>query len=274
VLKSNPFPYVPGVEVVGDIEEVGSAVDRVRPGDRVITMMQGLGGVRAVRPGAYAEYVTVTASLVAPIPAGVDAYEMAAIGLVGVTAYEGLRRIGPLTGRRIIVTGAAGGVGSAATAIARAQGGSVVGVISRPEQADYVRSLGADEIVVSSKVAPALSLERDSADGILDTVGGELFGPCIAALRPGGTLSLVGAVGGGQVRFDPYELIRPVTLTGWSSESLNGKALRNSVGSLAKWLHNGSIKPPAQKVMSLSEASQAHALLEGGGVSGRLLLVP
>lgn len=134
--KPQPFPYVPGVEVVGEIEEVGHAVQEFRRGDRVITMMQGLGGVRAERPGGYAEYVTVSASAVAPIPSGIDWHEMAAIGLVGVTAFEGLHRIAALSGRRIVVTGAAGGIGPAATAIAHGQDVSVIAVVNRADQVD------------------------------------------------------------------------------------------------------------------------------------------
>jgi NADPH:quinone reductase len=204
VLKADPFPYVPGVEVVGDVAEIGGAVRDVREGDRVITMMQGLGGVRALRAGGYAEYVTVASAALAPVPPGLDSSDIAAVGLVGVTAYEGLRRIGALAGRRIVVTGAAGGVGSAATAIAHAQGASVVGVIRRPEQADYVRMLGADEIVVSSEDGWASLLQAKSVDGVLDAVGGGLFGPCVAALCDGGTLSLVGALGDSGVSFDAY----------------------------------------------------------------------
>jgi NADPH2:quinone reductase len=211
---------------------------------------------------------------VAPVPATIDPYDMAAIGLAGVTAFEGLRRIGSLAGRRIIITGAAGGVGSAATAIARAQGASVTGIISRTEQADYVRSLGAHEVVVSSKAGLVPPLRHDSTDGVLDTVGGMLFGPCVAALRPGGTLSLVGAVGGSRVAFEAYDLTRPVTLTGYSSENLDGEALRDAVAALAGWLIDGSIKPPAHQIMSLADAPKAHAVLEDGGFRGRLLLVP
>src|SRR5215213_5039649 len=154
VRKPDPFPYVPGVEVVGEIAEVGEAVHDLRQGDRVITMMQGLGGLRAERTGGYAEYVTVAAAAVAPLPPEVDPYDMAATGLGGVTAYEGLRRIGPLAGRQILVTGAAGGVGSAATAIARAQNASVIGLVSRSEQVEYVRGLGADRVIVFSKREP------------------------------------------------------------------------------------------------------------------------
>lgn len=274
VQKPEPFPYVPGVEVIGDVEEVGEAVQKVRPGDRVITMMQGLGGVRGTRAGGYAECVTVAADVLAPVPAGVNPYDMAAVGLVGVTAYEGLRRIGPLAGRRIVVTGAAGGVGSAATAIARDQAASVIAIVARPEQADYVRALGADGVIITSRDDLTSSLKSESVDGVLDVVGGDLFGPCVAALRSGSTLSLVGAVGGSEVKFDAFELTRPVTLTGYSSENLDGEALRHAVAVLGELLLRGRIKAPARQIMTLAEAAQAHALLEQGGVTGRVLLVP
>ena len=273
IQKPQPFPYIPGVEVVGHIEEAGEGVREFQPGDRVITMMQGLGGVRAERGGSYAEYVTVSASAVAPVPSGVDCYEMAAVGLAGVTAYEGLRRIGPLSNRRIVVTGAAGGIGSAATTIARAREAFVIGVVSRPSQVDYVLSLGANEVIVWSTANQRL-LAPKSIDGVLDAVGGDLFHSCVAALKSGGTLSLVGAVGGGDVRFDAYELIRPVLLTGYSSETLDGGALRAAVQALGELLLRGSIKPPARTTMPLAKAAQAHALLEQGGVAGRILLIP
>lgn len=120
--KPVPFPYVPGVEVVGVIDDVGRDVGEWTRGETVITMMQGLGGVHAERPGGYSEFVTVDADAVAGVPAEVDAMQMAALGLVGVTAYLGLSKIGELMGKRILVTGAAGGVGSAATAIRQSVG--------------------------------------------------------------------------------------------------------------------------------------------------------
>lgn len=273
IRRADPFPYVPGVEVVGEIEEVGASVRDPRPGERVVTMMQGLGGVRAERPGGYATHVTVAADAVAPVPDDLDPFAMAALGLGAVTAYEGLRRMGPLAGRRVLVTGAAGGVGSAAVAIARAQGASVVGLISRPEQSGYVRGQGADEVVVSAG-GEAAHIEPGSVDGVLDTVGAAAFGPCLAALRPGGVLSLVGAVGGSEVRLDLWDLIRPVTLTGYSSEALDGPALRQAVKALVGWLEEGAIGAPACTTMPLAEAARAHALLERRGVTGRVLLVP
>jgi NADPH:quinone reductase len=273
VTKPDPFPYIPGVEALGVIEEVGEAVRGWAPGQNVITMMQGLGGVRGKRPGGYAEFVTVDAEAVAAIPTDVDPVQMAALGLVGVTAYLGLKKIGPLDGRRILVTGAAGGVGSAATAIARAQGASVIGLVSRPEQTDYVRALGADDVVVSAKGDPP-RLEPESVDGVLDAVAGYLFGPCVSALRSGGILSLVGAVSGGDVAFDAWELIRSVTLTGYSTESLDGAALREAITALSRWLATKAIRPPDHQIMLLSEAVRAHRFMEEGRVTGRLLLMP
>ncbi|SDK35259.1 NADPH2:quinone reductase [Agrobacterium fabrum] len=272
VRKQNPFPYVPGVEVVGTVVEMGSAVSEWTVGETVTTMMQGLGGVKAERDGGYAEFVTVDADTLALVPPSVNVAELAALGLVGVTAYEGLKRLGPLEGRRVLITGAAGGVGSAATAIAKALGASVTGLVSRSEQMDYVRGLGAERVEVAR--GGPLPFPSGSYDGVLDVVGGDLFGPCVNALRDGGVFSLVGAVGGGRVTFDAWHLIRPVTLTGYSTESLDGAGLRHAISDLCDWLASGEVCSPKYRIISMQDASKAHETLERGGVEGRLLLAP
>jgi NADPH2:quinone reductase len=146
-------------------------------------------------------------------------------------------------------------------------------VVSRTEQADYVRTLGADDVVVWHKGGSA-PLEPESVDGVLDAVAGDLFGPCVSALRPGGVLSLVGAVAGGEVAFDAWQLIRPVTLTGYSTESLDGRALREAIAALSDWMAAGAIRPPDHQIMRLAEAGRAHHFMEQGGLKGRLLLMP
>jgi NADPH2:quinone reductase len=271
-IRGNRFPYVPGLEVVGDVVEVGAAVVDFRVGDRVTTMMQGLGGVRAERPGGYAAYVTVPAAAAAPVPADLDAQEIAALGLAAVTAFEGLRKLGALAGRRVAVTGAAGGVGSAAIGVARAQGATVVAIVSRAAQADYVRSLGATDVFAPDDVAGG-ALGEATLDGILDGVAGASFGACVAALRPGATLCLVGSVAGHQVAFDTDHLYN-VTLTGYSTESLDGPGLRRAMAAISGYLRRGALVPPARTVFPLAEAAAAHAALERHGVQGRLLLVP
>jgi NADPH2:quinone reductase len=199
--------------------------------DYVITMMQGLGG-HPQRPGGYAEYVVVRASAVAVFAGNVDPLEMAVLGLASVTAFEALRKIGDIGSRRIAVTVAAGGVGSAAVAIAKAQGAEVISIISRSEQAEYVPSLGASATINSQDVT-AGALGSETIDGVLDTVAGKSFGTYVTALRPGGVLSLVGAVGGTDVSFDTYQLLQ-VTLTGYASDTLDGAALRRAIRSISE----------------------------------------
>src|SRR5207253_9777848 len=145
--------------------------------------------------------------------------------------------------------------------------------ISRPEQEAAVRSRGAATVVISPKERPS-GLEAASFDGVIDAVGGQQFSACVEALRPGGVLSLVGAVAGGDVRFDAWQLIRPVTLTGYSSENLDGGALRNAIAVLADCLLAGIIRSPQSTVLPLAEAARAHELLESHTVTGRVLLWP
>jgi NADPH:quinone reductase len=271
ILRPDPFPYTPGMEVVGEVVEVGENVSSISIGDRVITMMQGLGGVHPQRPGGYAEFVVVPASTVASFERDIDPQEMAALGLASVTAFEALQKIGVLNKRRVAVTGAAGGVGSAGVTIARALGADVIGIISRPDQAQYVRSLGASDALSALEIA-AGALGSETIDGVLDTVAGKSFGAYVAALRPGGVLSLVGAVGGGDVSFDAYSLTQ-ITLTGYASDTLDGAALRSAVGRLSEWVRRGTIQIPARSTFPLKEAAVAHAKLEAHLVSGRVLLV-
>ena len=158
IRKASPFPYVPGLEVVGDVVEVAPDVTTVQVGDRVWTTMQGLGGVRAERDGGYADFVTVRAVAVAPLPRDLDPVRFAAIGLAGVTAIESLRRIGDVAGKTLVVTGTTGGVGGIAVAIARAHGATVIA---------QTRSSG----------PPAAA----SVDAVLDGVAGTAFSSLVGA---------------------------------------------------------------------------------------------
>jgi NADPH2:quinone reductase len=269
IRRKPAFPYVPGVEVVGEVVETGAAAASLRVGERVITMMQGLGGVRALRAGGYQEYVTVDADAVAPVPDGVEPLAAAAMGLASVTAHQGLEAIGPLEGRRIVVTGAAGGVGSAGVALAAAKGAEVIALVRDASRVAHLRELGAAEIV--DNVA---TISAESLDGVLDTVVGALFDPLVSALANGGVLSVVGAVGGDHVTFSAWELIRPVTLTGYSSENLDGHALRRATGEIFELLKAGRLMLQPWQTLPLEEAAEAHRLLEHGSVKGRVLLVP
>jgi NADPH2:quinone reductase len=269
VRREPQFPYVPGLEVIGEVVEVGPEVDTVAVGEQVWTMMQGLGGVRARRAGGYQEHVTVDADAVAPVPESVDAWDAAALGLAAVTAHQGFEPLGPLEGRRVAVTGAAGGVGSAGVGLAAARGAEVVAVVRTAAASDYLRSIGAAEIVDDVTAIPARSL-----DVVLDTVAGPLFEPLVEALRPGGGLSVVGAMGGERVSVSAWALVRGVTLTGYTSETLDGSALRRVTADIFSLHEAARLRPPAWRTIRLEDAPEAHRLLERGGVEGRVLLVP
>jgi NADPH2:quinone reductase len=246
IRRDPKFPYVPGLEVVGDVVEVGSSVEGIRTGDRVWTMMQGFGGVRAERDGGYAEHATVSAGSVAPLPADIDPVAFAAVGLAGVTAFQGLDKLGTLRERTLLVTGSTGGVGSIAILLGRAMGANVVAL------------------------ARGATPEPKSADAVLDTVAGSLFPALIASLRHGGGYCLVGAVAGGDVRFDAWNLLDGLTLTGYSTEDLDGDGLRAATRALLA-LELPTVRPT---VLPLRDAARAHALLERREVKGRVVLVP
>lgn len=246
IRREPKFPYVPGLEVVGEVVDVAGDVASVCVGERVWTTMQGLGGVRAERDGGYAELVTVAASVVAPLPNDVDPIAFAAIGLAGVTAYAGLERLGTLAGKTVLITGARGGVGSAAVLIARAAGANVV---------------------AHHRDAP---VPPKSVDAVLDAVAGPLFPTLVAALRHGGRYCLVGAVAGGEVRFDAWNLIDALTLTGYSTEDLDGDDLRAAT----KALLDLQLPSVALRVLPLADAARAHTMLERREVGGRIVLVP
>jgi NADPH2:quinone reductase len=247
IRRQPPFPYVPGLEVVGEVVEVAPDVRGVAVGQRVWTTMQGLGGVRAERDGGYAEHVKVVASVLAPLPDDVDAVSFAAIGLAGVTALEAMRRLGELRGKTIAVTGSTGGVGAVAV--------------------DVGRRLGATVVALSRGDAP---LAVSSVDAVLDGVGGSSFANLIGALRPHGRYCMFGAAAGSDVSFDLWNLLEGRVITGYSSEDLDGDALRIATRELLAM----RLPQPPTTVMPLVEAARAHALLESRAVRGRIVLVP
>jgi NADPH:quinone reductase len=245
ILREPKFPHVPGLEVVGEVVE--SNADDVRVGDRVWTMMQGLGGVRSERDGGYAEHVTVSGASVAVVPKERDPTELAALGLAALTAYEGLARIAPIENSTVAITGASGGVGSVAMEIAKAMRASAVIAVGR-----------------ETELAP------QSVDAILDAVAGPLFPRLIRALKYRGRYCLVGAIAGGDVAFDAWALLGALTLTGYSSEDLDGTALRAATSRIFAL----NLPAPPHAVMKLSDAARAHAMLERRELKGRVVLVP
>jgi len=146
-----------------------------------------------------------------------------------------------------------------------------IGYISRAEWRKGAKPKH-DIHAVADVVDEPLGDQNLSVDGVLDTVAGKSFGAYVAALRPTGVLSLVGAVGGSNVSFDAYRLLE-VKLTGYASDTLDGAALRRAISSISEWVSRGIIRAPVRSVFPLQEAAAAHAKLEQHLVQGRVLLV-
>jgi len=270
----NPFPYTPGLEAVGDVVQVGSAVREVHLGERVITMMQRLGGVHGVRPGGYQQFVTVRAAAAAVLPPGSSPLDIAALGLVAVTAYEGLARLDLQAGQTLLVHGASGGVGTAAVGIARRLGARVLATTSSPDKAGYLDEIGVDRVLDLRSAPLRDHLPRQSIDAVFDTLGAAVFADSVALLRRGGRLCLVGAATGGALTLSAWDLIHELQLTGYSSENLTGIRLRQIVPDLCRWHASGDLPAPRYECLPLADAAIAHQRMEQRTVTGRLLLIP
>ena len=245
IVRDDPFPYTPGLEVVGVVDSVGDRVTGVWPGAHVITMMQHLGGIWGERPGGYGEFVVVPADTVATFAPEIDAEQMAALGLVAVTAAEGLARLDLRAGRarRRARRERRRRLGRCrAGRRARLRGDR------RPaarRQGDYVRALGAARVVCLDESGLLDALGARSVDAVLETTGRRTFADSTAVLRRGGRLCLVGALTGAELELSAWDLIQELVLTGWSSENLTADALREHVALIAELVRGGRLPLPA-----------------------------
>ena len=216
------FPMVCGVDLAGTVEESSSG--SVRPGDEVIVTGFGLGEERF---GGYADLARVHSEWTVPLPDGLDHRLAMGIGTAGLTAmlcvmaleHGGLRP--PLeSGLPVVVTGAAGGVGSIAVALLARLGYEVSAVSGRAEQAGYLKRLGASELVPRSELSggPRRPLDRQRWAGGVDVVGGAVLAALLSQTAYGGTVAATGLTGGSDLATTVHPFIlRGVTLAGVES---------------------------------------------------------
>ncbi|WP_406320191.1 NADP-dependent oxidoreductase [Streptomyces sp. NBC_01637] len=174
-------PFVVGFDVSGTVEAVGLGVTLYRPGDEVFGMLPFTHG-----HGAYAQYAVGPARAFVPKPEGLDHVQAAALPLAGLTAWQALVDTAAIgEGSRVLINGAAGGVGHLAVQIAKAHGAYVIALTSA-QNADFVRSLGADEVLdyTTTDIATAVK----DLDAVLESVGGDYPAKEVKLLKPGGTL--------------------------------------------------------------------------------------
>lgn len=213
------YPHVPGIDFAGTVEMSSDA--RYKPGDKVI-----LTGWRVGEAwwGGYAQKAKVKADWLVPLPEGLTPRDAMAIGTAGFTsmlAVMGLEDHGlkPENGP-VLVTGAAGGVGSVATAILANLGYEVAGVTGRPETADYLKSLGAAQIVAREEINETVKrpLEAETWAGCVDAVGGAMLARVLGQMKYGASVAAVGLAGGAGLPATvvPF-LLRGVNLLGIDS---------------------------------------------------------
>lgn len=267
-----PPPFIPGLDAVGVVEVVGTKVTGLKPGQRVVVFASG---------GSYAEKVLAKAVLTYPVPD--DLSDEAVSGLTAlVTAYNILTWAGRLqSNETVLVHAAAGGVGSLAVQMAKALGaGLVIGTVGHPAKAEFVRRLGADEVMGYEGFAEQV-LERTQqkgADLILDSVAGEVFSQGMRCLAPFGRLVVYGHASGQAGSFETRPLHRQTkAVIGYSSghyRRSRPELLRPTVEAVLALLQSGQIRLHVGARYSLEQAAQAHALMESRQSTGKILLYP
>lgn len=248
------FPLVPGWDVAGVVEEVGPAVPELKVGDEVV------GYVRRdhIQWGTYAELVPAPVRTLAPKPTSLSWAEAAALPLAGLTAWQALTRVlGVGQGDVVLVHAAAGGVGSFAVQLARVLGARVIGTASEAN-ADHLRRLGAEPVTYGDGLADRVrSLAPEGVTAVLDLVGGEALEVSPRLLAGGGRLASV---------LDParvhelggyYWFVRPDP---------------DDLAALVRLVDEGRLAVHVERTFPLDLAADAHRLLEGGHMRGKLAL--
>jgi len=213
------YPHVPGIDFAGTVE--ASSDDRYTPGDKVVLTGWRVGEAHW---GGYAQKVRAKADWLVPLPEGLDTRQAMAVGTAGFTsmlAVMALEDHGMTPGDGpVLVTGAAGGVGSVATAILANLGYEVAGVTGRPETAEYLTSLGATQIVARDEIDETVKrpLETETWAGCVDAVGGAMLARVLGQMKYGASVAAVGLAGGAALPATviPF-LLRGVNLLGIDS---------------------------------------------------------
>jgi NADPH:quinone reductase-like Zn-dependent oxidoreductase len=251
-----------GYDVAGSVESVGKNAGSFRPGDAVFGTCRG----------SFAEYAVARADRLASKPDNVSFEEAAAVPISGYAALQAVREHGGVrAGHRVLIIGAAGGVGTFAVQIAKADGAEVTGVCSTAK-ADFVRSIGADHVIDYTKEEFADG--RNRYDLIVDIAGNRSLSRLRRALSPRGTLVIVGAEDAGNWLGIRRQL-RAAALSPFVAQKLGffiSKERSQDLDELRKLLENGAIKPIVDRTFSLDEVPAAIRYLRDGHARGKIVI--
>ncbi|MGR6973819.1 quinone oxidoreductase family protein [Streptomyces cynarae] len=255
-------PIALGGEIAGEVVAVGAGVTRFRTGDRVTGLCFGHG---------YVDFAVLHEAMASPVPGTASAVDAVALVRSGLVALGALQAARPEPGESALVTAAASGVGHLAVQLARVRGASrVVGAVSGAGKAEFVRRLGADEVVAYD--APEWG---EPVDYALDAVGGDLLGRAVAALAPGGRLVAYSSGGGTVQAYDL--LVGAKSVIGFQMARIaRGKPELYERWRQELWrlFAEGALKPVVHAEFPLEEAAKAHAVIESRGNLGKVVLRP
>ena len=248
------FPYIPGSAFAGVVEAAGPAVTAFQPGQAVF----GRSG-----NGAYADYTTVSVETLALKPESLSFVEAATISGSATTAWSALFENGALeAGQRVLIHGAAGGVGLFAVQFARWKGAHVIGTAST-SNLEFVRSLGA-ETVIDYTTTPFEQVVGD-VDMVLDTIGGETLLRSMRVVRRGGILVSL-------LEPPPQELAQDLGIRAMKNAPSLPFPSRSLLQTIGQVIDAGQVKPVVYRTFPLHEARQAHELSQTGHGRGRIVL--
>ncbi|MEV6659687.1 NADPH:quinone oxidoreductase family protein [Nocardia fluminea] len=268
-----PLPFTPGVEVCGEIVEIGGEVAGFGIGDRV------LGGT-TLPDGGFAEYALMEAANTFAAPTALDDAEASAL-LVGYqTGWFGLhRRAGLRPGETLLVHAAAGGVGSAAVQLGKAAGATVIGVVGGSEKAAYAKDLGAD-VVVDRRTEDFVEVVKEvtgkrGADVIFDPVGGDVYARSTKCVAFEGRILVVGFAGGDITTTSlNHPLVKNYSVVGlhWGLYNVQEPAaVAECHAELTRMAANGSIRPLIGERLALADIAGGVQRLADGETVGRVV---
>ena len=265
------YPHVPGIDFAGTVE--ASDDDRYKPGDKVVLTGWRVGEAHW---GGYAQKARVNADWLVPLPEGITPRQAMAVGTAGFTAMlavMALEDMGIKDGP-VLVTGAAGGVGSVATAILANLGHQVAAVTGRPETADYLTSLGATQIVPREEINETTKrpLEAETWGGCVDAVGGDMLARVLGQMQYGASVAAVGLAGGAGLPATviPF-LLRGVNILGIDSVMRPYEDRVRAWARIAKDLPMDKLEAMVQPAV-LSDLPQLGRDILKGQVKGRVVV--
>lgn len=267
------YPHVAGIDFAGTVEASTDA--RYAPGDRVVLTGWRVGETHW---GGYSQKARVKADWLVPLPFGLSTRQAMAVGTAGLTAMLAIQALedhglSPARGE-VLVTGAAGGVGSVATALLSAMGYQVAAVTGRPETESYLRHLGASRIIPRADLAETVKrpLESETWAGAVDSVGGAMLARLLGQMKYGASVAAVGLAGGSGLPASvvPF-LLRGVNLLGIDS------VLKPYEDRLRAWDRIASVLPMAMlegmiHPATLADLPDLGAAILKGAVQGRVVV--